>query len=108
MRRSRKRNTPRAFESPDGARWDVEVPATLAGASNAMVIFHHPNGATARLDRYAWYLADSPEARSVTGHLDADAVLKGISDEELALLFRRSMLISAADNPLNIPITHAG
>ena len=78
----------------------------LTGASNAMVIFHHPDGRTARKNRYAWYVADTPEARSVTARLDAEAVQQAITDEQLARLFRRSMLISAADNPLGVPVTH--
>jgi hypothetical protein len=96
----------RIYESSDGVRWNVEV--TLPGASNAMVVFHHPDGRTARKDRYNWYNARVPEARSVTARLDPDAVLDMITDEQLALLFRRSMLISAADNPLSIPVTQSG
>ena len=84
----------------------MEVPQMLTGASNAMVIFHHPDGRTARKNRYAWYVADTPEARSVTARLDAEAVQQAITDEQLARLFRRSMLISAADNPLGVPVTH--
>jgi hypothetical protein len=95
----------RSYESADGVRWGVEV--TLPGASNAMVVFHHPGGRTARRDRYNWYNAQVPEARSVTARLDPDAVLASITDAELALLFRRSMLISAADNPLGIPVTQS-
>jgi hypothetical protein len=108
MARARDRRESRGFQSSDGIRWAVEVPRTLTGASNAMVIFHHPDGRTARRDRYAWYIANTPEARNVTARLNADEVLRRISDGELARLFRRSMLISAADNPLGIPITHAG
>lgn len=93
----------RAFVSPDGLRWGVEV--TLPGSSNAMVVFHHPDGRTARLDRYAWFQANTPEAKNVKGRLDPVVVLDSIADEQLALLFRRSMLISAADNPLGIPVT---
>ena len=96
----------RSFQSPDGTLWGVEVPRILTGASNAMVIFHHPDGRTARKSRYAWYNADMPEARNVKGHLDPARVLSAITDTQLALLFRRSMLISAADDPLNTPVTH--
>ena len=92
----------RIYESPDGVRWRVEV--TLPGASNAMVVFHHPAGGTARLDRYNWYNARMPEARSVTARLDPKTVLDAITDEELALLFRRSMRISASDDPLGVPV----
>ena len=96
----------RIFEAADGARWTVEV--ALPGSSNAMVIFHHPDGRTARKDRYNWYYSNSPESKNVTARLDEKRVLESITDEQLALLFRRSMLISAADNPLNAPVTHAG
>jgi hypothetical protein len=94
----------RVFESSDGIRWGVEV--ILPGASNALVVFHHPDGGTARLDRYAHYNADRPEARDVTARLSAAKVLESLSDGDLRRLFRRSMRISAADNPLNVPITH--
>jgi hypothetical protein len=71
-----------------------------------MVIFHHPNGRTARRDRYAWYNVQGAAALNVGGRVDPRTVMDAISDEELALLFRRSMLISAADNPLGIPVTN--
>ncbi|MDQ3698816.1 MAG: hypothetical protein M3373_12465 [Gemmatimonadota bacterium] len=73
-----------------------------------MLVFHHPNGRTARLDRYAWYNASGPEARDVTARLDTGAVLRSLSDADLANFFRRSMLISAGDTPLDAPVTHAG
>lgn len=92
---------PRIYESPDGVRWRVEV--ALPGASNAMVIFHHPAGGTARLDRYNWYNAETPEARSVTARLNPKTVLAAITDERLALLFRRSMPITAPGTPLGHP-----
>ncbi|HEX6533946.1 MAG TPA: hypothetical protein VF041_05070 [Gemmatimonadaceae bacterium] len=94
----------RTFTSPDGVVWTVEVRSP--GASNAMVVFHHPDGMTARRDRYNWYNARTPEAKNVTARLDPAEVLRLIDDKEMALLFRRSMLISAADNPLNIPVTN--
>jgi hypothetical protein len=96
----------RVFQSPDGIRWGVEV--QNPGASNAMVVFHHPNGRTARLDRYAWVQVGGPQAQNVTGRVDPDAVLASLSDRDLARLFRRSMRIAAAANPLNVPVTHAG
>jgi hypothetical protein len=96
----------RVFQSSDGIRWGVAVKSP--GASNAMVVFHHPNGRTARLDRYAWAQVNRPEARDVTSRLDPDAVLASLSDRELTRLFRRSMRISAASHPLNVPLTQAG
>ena len=88
----------RAFPAPDGTRWGVEV--QLPGASNALIVFHHPAGRTARLDRYAWHLWRGPEARSVTTNLSVRQVLDSLSDAELADLFRRSMPISAGRTPL--------
>ena len=88
----------RTFQSPDGTVWTVVV--TNPGASNAMVVFKYPDGRTARRDRYNWYQARTPEARNVTGRLDPK------TEPQMALLFRRSMLISAADNPLGIPVTN--
>lgn len=94
----------RVFQSPDGTLWSVEV--SMPGSSNAMVVFMHPDGRTARRDRYNWFQSKTPEARNVTSRLDPGKVLESITDAQLALLFRRSMLISAADNPLGIPVTN--
>ena len=88
----------RAFRGPDGALWGVEV--QLPGASNALIVFHHPAGRTARLDRYAWHLWQGPEARNVTSNLSARNVLDSLSDAEVAELFRKSMPISAGRTPL--------
>lgn len=96
----------RSFTSADGMVWDVRIKAT--GASNAMLVFRHPDGRTARKDRYAWYNAPSAESRNVTTRLDPDAVLAAISDLQLTRLFRRSMLISASDTPLGIPVATRG
>ena len=77
---------------------DVDLP----GSSNAMVIFRHPDGRTARLDRYNWYLSHGPEARSVTSHLSREKVMEALTDDELARLYRRSMRISRPDPLLPI------
>ncbi|HMA24690.1 MAG TPA: hypothetical protein VKP00_11865, partial [Gemmatimonadaceae bacterium] len=63
----------------------------------AMVIFRHPDGGSARLDRYNWYLSNGPEARSVTSHLSKSKVLESLDDQALARLYRRSMRISRPD-----------
>ena len=97
----------RLFDSPDGARWAVEVPRLQAGASNAMILFRSGDPSTSRKDRYAWYQSDSPDARNVTGHLDPGVLLGSLSDPQLALLFRRSMSVSAAETPLDWPVTDA-
>jgi hypothetical protein len=85
----------RTWRSPDGTQWAVEV--NLPGSSNALVIFRHPTGMSARLDRYNWYISNGPEARSVTSQLSASKVLESLSDDALAQLFRRSMKISRPD-----------
>ena len=86
------------FTGPDGTRWGAEV--KVPGSSNAMVVFHHPGGKTARLDRYAWHQWHGPEARSVTGSLSKNAVMKALTPPVMSLLFRRSMPISAGKSPL--------
>jgi hypothetical protein len=86
------------FSGPDGTRWDVEV--RMPTASNAMVVFHHPGGDSSRLNRYAWHQWRGPEARSVTSRVTKDAVMKTLSGDVLAQLFRRSMPISAGETPL--------
>lgn len=88
----------RSFTGPDGTNWGVEV--QLPGASNAMVVFHHPGGETARLDRYAWFLWNGPEARSVTSRVSAEKVMSALTPENTALLFRRSMPVSASQPAL--------
>ena len=82
----------RPFTGPDGTNWGVEV--QVPGASNAMIVFHHPGGKTARLDRYAWDIWSGPESRSVTSRVSKDKVMQALTDEKLRLLFRRSMPVS--------------
>ncbi|HEX5179194.1 MAG TPA: hypothetical protein VFW04_07700 [Gemmatimonadaceae bacterium] len=41
----------------------------------------------------------------MTSHLDGSEILRGLTDGQVALLFRKSMLIAAASNPLGIPVT---
>lgn len=88
----------RSFKGPDGTTWAVNV--KMPTASNAMVVFRHPDGETSGLDRYAWHQWHGPEARSVTSRVSPDSVMNALSEDVLALLFRRSMPISARGNPL--------
>ena len=88
----------RGFKGSDGVEWGVEV--RMPTASNAMVVFHHPSGRTSGLNRYAWYQWHGPEARSVTSRVSVDTVMKTLSDDVLALLFRRSMPVSPGATPL--------
>ena len=87
----------REIVAPDGVRWRVEV--RMPGASNAMLVFHHPDGRTSSLNRYAWYVWPGDEARNVTARVSAKQVFQRITDEELAMLFRRSM-------PISTPVPH--
>ena len=80
------------FRSPDGIPWRVQV--TNPGASNALVLFRHPDALTHR-DRYSWYLAKGPEARNVTGRLDPASVLESLTDRELQRLYRTSFDVNA-------------
>ncbi|HWL39462.1 MAG TPA: hypothetical protein VNO75_04425 [Gemmatimonadaceae bacterium] len=82
----------KSFRAPDGTNWGYEV--QVPGASNAMVVFHHPAGKTARLDRYAWEIWNGPESRSVTARVSHDKVMQSLTPEKLQLLFRKSMPIS--------------
>lgn len=85
----------RIWRAPDGTDWIVTV--DLPGSSNAMVIFHHPNGVSARLDRYNWFISNGPEARSVTSRLSRTKVLEGLTSDDLTVLYRRSMKVSRPD-----------
>jgi hypothetical protein len=88
----------RVFRGTDGTKWGVEV--RMPTASNAMIVFHHPGGKTAGMNRYAWHQWHGPEARSVTSRVLPDTVMKTLSEDVLSLLFRRSMPISAGSSPL--------
>ena len=56
------------YRSTDGTVWRVKI--SNVGASNAIVLFQHPDGETTRKDRYNWYISTGPEAKSVTSRLD--------------------------------------
>jgi hypothetical protein len=80
------------FRAPDGVEWGVE--AALPGSSNVMVIFRHPDGRTARRDRYNWFISKGPEARSVTSRLSPERVIEHLDDTAIGMLFSRSMPVS--------------
>jgi len=79
------------FRSPDGSLWGVEV--RMPTHSGALVIFHHPNGETARLNRYAWINARGATVSDPRTRLASPGLTEGLSERELARLFRRSMPI---------------
>ena len=82
----------RSYRGPDGTAWTVEVRAP--GASNAMVVFLHPD-ATSRQDRYNWYLATGPEADDPSSRLSSASVLAKLDDRALLRLFRKSMAVDS-------------
>ena len=88
------------YRSTDGTVWRVKI--SNVGASNAIVLFQHPDGETTRKDRYNWYISRSAEAKSVTSRLDPKKVTAALTGEDVELLFRRSMPVSRADQ-LTIP-----
>jgi hypothetical protein len=85
----------RTFRGPDGVDWTVDL--ALPGSSNVMVRFRHPDGRSARKDRYNWYISTGPEARSVTSRLSPERVMQQIDDATIARLFSRSMAVSRPD-----------
>ncbi len=89
----------KVYQGGDGINWGVQV--KMPTASNAMVVFRHPGGDSSGLNRYAWHQWRGPEARSVTSRISPDAVMKVLTDDALALLFRRSMPISPGASPLS-------
>lgn len=84
------------FRAPDGTLWGAQV--RMPSHSGAMVIFHHPTGETARLNRYAWMNVRSAVAQDPREHLSALTLAASLGDEELAKLFRRSVPVST-DRP---------
>ncbi len=79
----------RPFKGPDGTMWGVQV--QMPSHSGAMVLFHHPNGETARLNRYAWINAPTETAHDPRTSLKAAALDSQLSERDIARLFRRSM-----------------
>jgi hypothetical protein len=86
----------RTFTAPDGSRWGIEIRSP--GSTNAMVVFLNAGGREAHGDRYGWYIARGPEARSVTGRLKPDDVLKALTDDHLLKLYKRSFPLGTGDS----------
>jgi hypothetical protein len=85
----------KTYTASDGTVWGVTV--TSPGASNAIIMFRHPNGTTSRLDRYNWVITSGPESRSVTARLSPEAVLDQLDAGTITRLFLRSMPVSRRD-----------
>ena len=77
------------FRSSDGTWWGVTV--QLPSHSSAMVVFHHPDGATSRRDRYAWLNSHGAASSDPRARLDKADALANLADHDLARLFIRSM-----------------
>ena len=92
----------KTYTAPDGVTWNVSV--QTPGASNAMILFRHPDGQSSRLDRYNWIISRGPESRSVTARLDPKKLLEGLDAGTIMRLFHRSMPVSRKD-PLKGPET---
>ena len=80
----------REYQSPDGISWRVAT--KLPSHSGAMLVFQHPDGQTSKLDRYAWI--NSAETTDPRQRLSAQAIMDRLTDDDLARLFRRSMMVS--------------
>ncbi len=91
----------RSFRATDGTNWGVEV--QMPGASNALIVFHHPDGRTSRKDRYAWLDWHGPEASDVLANIDINKVRAALDDTVIAEMFQRSMLIGTGKGPVLIP-----
>lgn len=86
-----------SFRTPDGTNWGVEV--QLPGASNVLIVFHHPDGRTHRKDRYAWLDWHGVEASDVVANIDVERVREVLDEKVIEELFTRSMLIGSGTGP---------
>jgi len=86
------------YRSNDGTGWNVSV--QLPSHSSAIVLFADPSGNSHR-DRYAILNGRGPQVNDPRGRLDPGAVLAGLTDRELALLYRRSIPVQT-DRPAYI------
>jgi hypothetical protein len=81
----------KTFRAPDGTPWAVQV--RVPSHSNAMVVFLHPTGETAKLNRYAWVNSHDAKALDPRARLTEEQVTGSLTDAQLGKLFRRSMPI---------------
>ena len=77
----------RQYQSPDGLTWNVLV--KLPSHSSAMLVYQHP---VSKLDRYAWI--NSIQTTDPRERLSAEELMKRLTDDDVARLFRRSMMVS--------------
>lgn len=82
------------YRASGGTNWGVEV--RMPTHSGALVLFHHPTGETARLNRYAWINAPSETAHDPRTRLASKSLSENLSERDLARLFRRSMPVETS------------
>lgn len=87
----------RAWRAPDGTTWGLDV--QLPTASKALVVFHHPDGRSARRDRYAWLEWRGREAADVSATVSGRRMLGTLSEAQAATLFMRSMPLDTTGGP---------
>ena len=90
----------RDYRSPDGTNWKVVV--KLPSHSSAMLTFLHPDGRTSMYDRYTWLNVAGATASNPRERLSAQALLDGLTDETIARLFGRSMMVSGNRDLINM------
>ena len=90
----------RDYRSPDGLNWKVLV--QLPSHSGAMLAFQHPDGRSSAGDRYAWLNVSGATAANPRERLSAQALLDGLTDADMARLFRRSMMVSGNRDLVNM------
>lgn len=82
------------FRAPNGTPWAVQI--RMPSHSSAMVVFLHPTGETARLNRYAWVNSHGAKALDPRSRLTEKEVIDSLDEEALSRLYRRSMPIETA------------
>jgi len=78
----------KTYRSPDGVTWTISVESP--SHSSALVVFEYP-APTGRYDRYAWINVKGPHVTDPRARLDPATVGEGLTDRDLARLFRRSV-----------------
>jgi hypothetical protein len=91
----------RLYKAADGTHWGVDV--QLPGASNVLVLFHHPDGHTARKDRYAWLNWEGSEASNVQTRVKPEAARAALDAATIEALFTRSMSVGNGRTPGFLP-----
>ena len=92
-RPGRRGSATRSFRAPDGREWTITVRSP--GASNVMVVFQQADRTRSVEDRYAWWVSRAAEASDVTARLTPATVLGELTDDDLVLLFRKSIPIAS-------------